>query len=239
MLPGEVAADRRGFASPQPDLRHHRPEWPAGDRDRTPPPWFGHRGWSLLRRVVCPASAGAVNPDERFKAQQASGADPYPRPCWACFPTCDSVPSSSATGIRSERHTSHVRQEMKLLLPLLAIGFMIGCRQKGTVYRRLDVDPRAIAAALLMYHQTTGEYPSANQGLPALIDRPVDLPPEAGWKQILDEVPKDPWGNEYHYSPPSGANPPTFEIRCLGRDGTASEDDIVTVFRAGSIERIN
>lgn len=128
---------------------------------------------------------------------------------------------------------------MKLLLPLLAIAFMNGCRQKGTIYRPLDSDPLTIAAALLMYYQTTGEYPSANQGLPALINRPDDLPLKADWKQLLDEAPKDPWGNEYRYSPPSGTSPPNFEIRSLGRDGIASEDDHVTTFRAGSIERIN
>ncbi len=128
---------------------------------------------------------------------------------------------------------------MRLLLPLLVIGFMLGCRQKGTVYRPLDSDPVRIAAALLMYHQATGEYPSANQGLPALINRPDDLPFEADWKQVLEEVPTDPWGNEYRYSPPSGASPATFEIRSLGIDGIASEDDHVTTFRAGSIEQIN
>ncbi|MEP4076835.1 type II secretion system protein GspG [Haloferula sp.] len=128
---------------------------------------------------------------------------------------------------------------MRLLLPLLAIGFMIGCRQEGTIHRPLEGDPLAIASALLMYHRATGEYPSTDQGLSALVNRPDDLPSQANWKPIFDQVPKDPWGNEYRYSPPSGETPRTFEIRCLGRDGISSEDDIVTTFRAESIERIN
>jgi general secretion pathway protein G len=118
---------------------------------------------------------------------------------------------------------------------------MIGCRQQGTVYRPWDGDRVVIATALMMYYRTTGEYPTKSQGLSALVSRPEDLSPETPWTQLANKVPNDPWGNKYQYFPPSGENPPTFEIRSFGRDGIPSDDDLVARFRADTenVEQTN
>ena len=130
---------------------------------------------------------------------------------------------------------------MRPLLLIVPFCFAVGCREEGTVYRPWDGDRVTIAAALMTYKATTGEFPLFEQGLIALVNRPKDLPPEVTWKQIMKKVPRDPWGQEYQYFPPTRVNPPTFEVRGFGPDGVRSEDDFVAIFRAdtSTIEQTN
>lgn len=62
------------------------------------------------------------------------------------------------------------------------------------------------------YHRQTGRYPSEAEGLRALVDR-----------QILDKVPRDPWGREYRYM---------FDgkpvLTSYGEDGRPGGDDLDT-----------
>ncbi|MFQ5994199.1 MAG: type II secretion system major pseudopilin GspG [Acidiferrobacterales bacterium] len=62
-------------------------------------------------------------------------------------------------------------------------------------------DVRAIVSALKLYRLDNGSYPSTEQGLLALVQRPDNA---RNWKSggYLDRVPKDPWGVEYQYLSP-------------------------------------
>jgi len=87
------------------------------------------------------------------------------------------------------------------------------------------VQLKEIKRALEMYKLDNGNYPSTAQGLKALVKKP-DTPPEPKkWRQYLEHIPKDPWGNEYVYISPAKNHP--FELRSAGPDGDlGSEDDI-------------
>ncbi len=87
------------------------------------------------------------------------------------------------------------------------------------------VQLKEIKRALEMYKLDNGNYPSTFQGLKALVKKP-DTPPEPKkWRQYLEHIPKDPWGNEYVYISPAKNHP--FELRSAGPDGDlGSEDDI-------------
>lgn len=63
-------------------------------------------------------------------------------------------------------------------------------------------DVAAIMQALKLYRLDNGRYPTTEQGLQALVVKPQTDPPVANWKQYLDKVPKDPWGNAYQYLNP-------------------------------------
>jgi len=80
-------------------------------------------------------------------------------------------------------------------------------------------DLRTISAALKMYRLDNSNYPSTDQGLEALAERPRKAPLPRTWPQdgYLAEIPRDPWDRPYVYRSP-GANG-GFDLVSLGRDG--------------------
>jgi len=93
-----------------------------------------------------------------------------------------------------------------------------------------------IASALQAYYLTTGEFPTTEQGLRALVERPDELATDIEWKQILGNIPKDQWGRQYQYILSSIDDEPIFEIRSLGIDEVKSDDDYIAVFNKHSRE---
>ncbi|GMT43475.1 MAG TPA: type II secretion system protein GspG [Deltaproteobacteria bacterium] len=83
-------------------------------------------------------------------------------------------------------------------------------------------DIKAIELSLKMYKLDNGNYPTTEQGLKALIEKPEEPPVPNNWKEggYLDtnSVPPDPWGNAYIYRSP-GDNGRDYEIISLGADG--------------------
>ncbi len=83
---------------------------------------------------------------------------------------------------------------------------------------RVQGDLRGIENALKMYRLDTYSYPTTEQGLEALVNKPAD-PNLRNWKPggYLDRLPKDPWGNDYLYLNPG--NHGEIDVYTLGRDG--------------------
>jgi general secretion pathway protein G len=65
-------------------------------------------------------------------------------------------------------------------------------------------DIRVLESALELYHLDNGFYPSTDQGLPALIQKPTGEPVPKNWKEggYIKELPFDPWGHPYQYLQP-------------------------------------
>ncbi len=63
-------------------------------------------------------------------------------------------------------------------------------------------DIRAIQSALEMYKLDNYAYPTTDQGLQALVQKPSTDPVPPHWKQYLDRMPIDPWGHPYQYLNP-------------------------------------
>ena len=78
-------------------------------------------------------------------------------------------------------------------------------------------DIAAIMQALKLYRLDNGRYPGAEQGLQALFAKPQTQPVPGNWKQYLDRVPKDPWGNIYQYLNPGVRG--EIDVFSLGADG--------------------
>ena len=64
-------------------------------------------------------------------------------------------------------------------------------------------DIRALEAALNLYKLDNFIYPTTDQGLEALLEKPSS-PEPPNWKQggYLDRMPKDPWNQDYLYLSP-------------------------------------
>lgn len=82
---------------------------------------------------------------------------------------------------------------------------------------RAKNDIGTIGSALELYKLDNFNYPSTEQGLQALVEKPSGDPEPANWKTggYVKKLPKDPWGREYLYIS-EGNN---FEIVSLGNDG--------------------
>ena len=63
-------------------------------------------------------------------------------------------------------------------------------------------DVLAIQNALDLYKLDNGMYPSTDQGLMALVEKPTSNPVPHDWKSYLKSLPKDPWGRDYLYLNP-------------------------------------
>jgi general secretion pathway protein G len=59
-----------------------------------------------------------------------------------------------------------------------------------------------ISTALDMYKLDVGNYPSNQQGLAALIEKPADGKQWNGPYLRKEKMPVDPWQQEYHYQMP-------------------------------------
>ncbi len=87
-------------------------------------------------------------------------------------------------------------------------------------------DIATLMQALKLYRLDNGRYPTADQGLQALVEKPTVEPVPGNWKQggYLDSpsVRKDPWGQPYQYLNPGLHG--EIDVLSFGRDGQAGGD---------------
>jgi len=86
------------------------------------------------------------------------------------------------------------------------------------------VQIRNIEGALQLCKLDSGVYPSTEQGLKALVEKPTVGVIPKNWKLggYLPKVPDDPWGTPYKYLSPSPKG--DYEIMSLGTDGEPGGD---------------
>lgn len=91
-------------------------------------------------------------------------------------------------------------------------------------------DVATLVAALKLYRLDNQRYPSTDQGLKALVEKPVSEPLPSNWKAggYLDKLPRDPWGHPYQYLQPGIHG--EIDVFTLGADGqpggTGNDADI-------------
>ena len=93
---------------------------------------------------------------------------------------------------------------LELMVVLVIIG-VLGALIAPNVLGRAD-DARVTAAktdisnimqALKLYKLDNHRYPTTEQGLQALVQRPSSGPTPANWRSYLDKLPADPWKTPY------------------------------------------
>lgn len=88
------------------------------------------------------------------------------------------------------------------------------------------VQIRNIEGALQLYKLDNGVYPTTEQGLKALVEKPsVGVIPKK-WKLggYIPKLPEDPWGNPYKFLSPSQKG--DYEIISLGTDGEVGGEGV-------------
>lgn len=81
------------------------------------------------------------------------------------------------------------------------------------------VDIATVMQALKLYRLDNQRYPTTEQGLRALVEKPTTGPAANGWKAggYLEKMPKDPWGNPYQFLSPGVKG--EVDLISLGADG--------------------
>lgn len=102
------------------------------------------------------------------------------------------------------------------VLAVLIVPRVVGRTEEARVAAAKH-DISAIMQSLKLYRLDNGRYPTNEQGLQALVNKPQAGPSPANWRQYLDKLPKDPWGNTYQYLNP-GVNG-EIDVFSLGADG--------------------
>jgi general secretion pathway protein G len=78
-------------------------------------------------------------------------------------------------------------------------------------------DVNNLMQALKLYKLDNQRYPTAEQGLEALVRKPSASPVPPNWKPYLDKLPADPWGHPYQYLNPGVKG--EIDVFSLGADG--------------------
>jgi general secretion pathway protein G len=93
----------------------------------------------------------------------------------------------------------------------------VGVAKQKTAQAQMQL----LATALDLFHLDVGRYPTDEEGLKVLYQKPENLPAWSG--PYLDkDAPKDPWGRPYIYKCPGEHGP--YDLSSLGADGQAGGD---------------
>jgi general secretion pathway protein G len=113
---------------------------------------------------------------------------------------------------------------IEIMVVIVIIGIMaalvvpnLAGRQDQAQVTAAKSDLRALGNALEMYKLDNFSYPSSEQGLEALVEKPAGFPEPKNWVPggYVKKLPTDPWGNPYRYIS-SGTG---FQLYSLGADG--------------------
>ncbi len=117
---------------------------------------------------------------------------------------------------------------IELVVVIIVLGLLaglVGPRILGRVSEAKTTTARTqidlLGVALDSYRLDNGSYPTSEQGLAALRDRPLREPAPANWKgpYLRKAVPLDPWGQPYIYTAEPTQAAAGYELRTLGKDG--------------------
>jgi general secretion pathway protein G len=84
---------------------------------------------------------------------------------------------------------------------------------------RIKSDIQTLQTQLMVYETSNGSAPNNDEGLRALLEKRP--------RQLMKEIPLDPFGEKYEYLNPGRHNPESYDIFSKGKDRIAgTEDDI-------------
>jgi general secretion pathway protein G len=107
-----------------------------------------------------------------------------------------------------------------ILASLVAVKLMDRPGEARVLKAQMDI--QTLEMALKLYRLDNAFYPTTEQGLTALVEKPATGRIPANWREggYLEKgvLPKDPWGNDYLYLSPGVYNR-DFDIWSYGADG--------------------
>lgn len=150
---------------------------------------------------------------------------------WNTVSSTDPIPQSDSGSVDNsclrKNHKSAGFTLVELLVVLVVLGLLAGLA--GPRLISIIGDSRSDAANLQMsqfkqildlYRLDVANYPTTQQGLQALVEKPNDAERWNG--PYTDSIPKDPWGNDYIYQFPGDQG--DYDLSSLGADNRPGGD---------------
>lgn len=139
-----------------------------------------------------------------------------------------------STGIRAAGQFQRGFTLVEVLVVLVIIGLLasiiapniLDSADKARV-QKAQADFKSIETALKIYRLDNFNYPTSEQGLEGLVEKPAIDPIPQNWKKsgYLDDLPLDPWGRPYLYLSPAEYGDGDYDIYTLGADGVTGGED--------------
>jgi general secretion pathway protein G len=115
---------------------------------------------------------------------------------------------------------------IELMVVLVIIGVLAALIVPNVLDRADDARTTAartdianLGQQLKLYRLDNQRYPTAEQGLRALVTKPTTGPIPGNWRPYLDKLPNDPWTRPYVYINPGIKG--EIDILSFGADGQA------------------
>ena len=134
-------------------------------------------------------------------------------------------------GINSRWH-QHGFTLIEIMVVVVILGILaaiiiprISDRPEQARRTKAIMDIKSIETALSLYQMDNGSYPSTEQGLEALVEKPTTgrIPANYNEGGYLKKVPLDPWKNPYIYISPGAHG--DFDLISYGNDGEEGGED--------------
>ena len=142
-----------------------------------------------------------------------------------------SQPGLQSTGIKLKTQGNKTHAQLgftliELMVVLVIIGVLAALIVPNVLNRADDArvtaartDVNNLMQALKLYRLDNQRYPATEQGLAALVKKPVTGPEPMNWKPYQDKLPNDPWGRPYQYMNPGLQG--EVDVLSFGADGQA------------------
>lgn len=113
------------------------------------------------------------------------------------------------------------------ILAAIAVPKFVGLGKKTSIKAAI-AEIRVIGSALDRYEMDNQMFPTTEQGVKSLIEKPTSSPVPKDWSgPYLSEDINDPWNNPYQYRCPP-QNRVDYDLWSWGPDGKDGTDDDVT-----------
>ncbi len=117
---------------------------------------------------------------------------------------------------------------IELMIAVVIIGILAAIIAPNVIGRLNDAkvsaakqDVATLVQTLTMYKLDNSRFPSGEQGLKALVEKPVIAPLPNNWRTggYIPRLPNDPWGNPYQFANPGLHG--DIDVYSFGADGKA------------------
>ena len=184
----------------------------------------------MARRMITRATLDHVG----TALSKMSAARQRSRSLW--FAGCSNRSRSRRRPARADSESGFTLVEMLVVITIIGLVMgLVGPRVLSYLgdakVKAAKLQIESFGSALDLYYLDVGSYPSASEGLIALVERPANAPVWNGPYLKNASVPADPWGHVYVYQVPGERGP--YQIVSLGSDGQEGGTGTAADIRSG------